>query len=91
MGDFIQILGVIGFLIRALGFLVAGYALGKFTFDSYGKANWQLQIALALGFFGLLIGLTAYTSPASSGMFALGGGAAFLMATMPKKNEDKSE
>ena len=67
---------------------MAGFALGRFTLDAYHKANWQLQIALALGFFGLLIGLTDFASPGSVGSFALGAGVAFLMASMPKKSDD---
>jgi membrane protein DedA with SNARE-associated domain len=83
MYDFLStlndILSMLGFLLRALGFLAVGYGLGRFFQDAYQKAAWQLQIALALGFFGLLIGLTHYSSPGSAGMFALGAGIAFFM------------
>lgn len=84
----LDIFSFLGFLLRALGFLVAGFALGRFTLEAYQKANWQLQIALALGLFGLLIGLTHFSSPGSAGAFALGAGAAILVAAMPKKDED---
>ncbi len=87
MGQFSSFLSVFGFLIRALGFLVLGFALARFTMDAYKKAVWQVQAALALGFFGLLVGLTNYSSAGSMGTFALGAGAAILMAVMPKKEE----
>ena len=49
-----------------------------FTIEAYRKAVWQLQIALALGFFALLVGLTHYASPGAVGAFALGAGVTFL-------------
>jgi hypothetical protein len=91
MGDFMLILGILGNLVRAIGFLVFGFGVARFTLDAYGKANWQLQIALALGFFGLLIGLTNFATPGSSGMYALGAGAALIMTMMPKKTVNEEE
>ena len=91
MGTFTEVLSVIGFVIRALGFAVLGFAVGRFTMDAYKKAVWQVQIALAVGFFGLLVGLTHYSSPGSMGMFALGAGAAILMSFMTKKEADGEE
>ena len=79
MDTFQQVLSTIGFVIRAIGFLVLGFGTARFILDSYSKAVWQVQIALALGFVFLLIGLTAYSSPASMGAFALGAGAALVM------------
>jgi hypothetical protein len=76
---------LLGFLIRFVGFLVAGYAIGRFVFDTYKTSEWQVRIALALGFFGLFVGVTAYASPGSSGAFALGAGIVFLQALMPRK------
>jgi len=81
-----EILGLFGLLLRAVGFGLAGFALGKFVLDAYHKANWQLQIALVLGFFGLLIGLTNFSSPGSAGAFALGAGLAFF--SQKKKPEE---
>lgn len=91
MGDFVTILGILGNLVRALGFLVFGFGIARFTLEAYSKANWQLQIALALGFFGLLVGLTNYSTPGSSGMYALGAGVALVMNMMPKKTEGEEE
>ena len=86
-----EIFSFLGFLLRAFGFLLFGFGGGRFMLDAFQKANWQLQIALALGFFGLLIGLTDFSSPGSAGAFALGAGVAFLMSGMAKKKEDGEE
>jgi hypothetical protein len=83
-----EIFSFLGFLLRALGFLLFGFGAGRFMLDAYPKATWQVQIALVLGFFGLLIGLTDFSSAGSAGAFALGAGAAFLMSGMPKKKDD---
>ncbi len=91
MGTFAEVLSIIGFFIRALGFAVLGFAVGRFTMDAYKKAAWQVQAALAVGFFGLLVGLTKYSSPASMGLFALAAGAAVLNSFMAKKEGDGEE
>jgi len=90
MDQFMEVLSVFGNVIRALAFIVLGFGVGRFTMDAYKKAAWQVQIALVLGFFGLLVGLTNYASPGSMGMFALSSGIALIMAGMAKK-EDKPE
>lgn len=84
----VDVFAFLGFLLRALGFLVAGLALGRFLFDNFKNVAWQVQIALALGFFGLLIGLTDFSTPGSAGAFALGAGGAFFMSMMPQKAEE---
>jgi len=91
MNEFLQITGLLGNLIRAIGFLVFGFGITRFTLDAYKKANWQLQIALALGFFGLLVGLTNYASPGSSGMYALGAGISLISTLTPKQKKDADE
>ena len=83
-----EILGFLGFLVRALGFLLFGYAAAKFAIDSYNKASWQVQVALVIGLFGMTVGLTEFSTPGSAGCFALGAGVALLMAGMPKKKDD---
>lgn len=91
MDTFQQVLATLGFVIRALGFIVLGFGVVRFTLDAYYKAAWQVQVAIAVGFFALLIGLTKYASPGSMGTFALGAGAALLMQFMGKKEESKEE
>ncbi len=78
-----DILSLFGFLLRAVGFGLFGFGIGKFVLNAYRNAAWQLQVALALGLFGLLIGLTDFSSPGSAGAFALGAGIAFFT---PKKD-----
>ncbi len=83
-----EIFSFLGFLLRAFGFLLFGFGAGRFMLDAYPKASWQVQIAFVLGFFGLLIALTDFSSPGSAGAFALGAGIAYLMSGMPKKKDD---
>lgn len=85
----VQILELLGFIARMVGFLVLGFAVGRFVWDAYKSAEWQVKIALSLGFFGLAIALTHFATPGSAGAYALGAGAAFLTAGMPKKEESK--
>lgn len=91
MGVFTDVLSVIGFVIRALGFAVLGFGVGRFIMDAYKNAVWQVQVALAVGFFGLLVGLTHYSSPGSMGMFALGAGVALIMSFSVKKDDDSED
>ena len=81
----VDVLSLLGFIVRALGFALLGFAVGRFTMDAYKNDWWQVQVALAVGFFGLLVGLTHYSSAGSMGMFALGASAAMLMSFSKKK------
>ena len=91
MNQLADILSILGYLIRALGFIVLGFGVGRFAMEAYKKAVWQVQIALVIGFFGLLVGLTNYSSAGSMGTFALGAGAAIILAGMPKKENKEEE
>ena len=86
-----DIFSLIGYLLRIIGFLVVGWALGRFVFEHFNAGSWQLQIAYVLGLFGLLIGLTAFSSAGSAGAFALGVGIAYFMIFTPLKNGPKEE
>ena len=46
MNEFMDVLSILGHIIRALGFIVLGFGVGRFTMDAYKKAVWQVQIAL---------------------------------------------
>ncbi len=84
-----EIFSFLGFLLRAFGFLLLGFASGRFVHESFQKSGWQVQAALVLGFFLLLIGLTRYSTPGSVGAFALGAAIALIMAGgMTKKKDD---
>jgi hypothetical protein len=86
-----DVFGFLGFLLRALGFLVVGLAVGRFVLDNFKNSVWQVQVALSLGFFGLLVGITDFASAGSSGAFALGAGAAYFMNMMPQKTEEAGD
>ena len=83
-----DISGLLGFILRAIGFLVVGFAIGRFVLENFKNSVWQVQVALSLGFFGLLVGITDFASAGSAGAFALGAGAAYFINMMPQKTED---
>ena len=86
-----DVFGFLGFVLRAIGFLVVGLAVGRFVWDNFKNSVWQVQVALSLGFFGLLVGITDFASAGSAGAFALGAGAAYFMNMMPQKTEDAGD
>ena len=86
-----DIFSLLGFLISALGFALFGFGAGRFTFGAFEKAVWQVQIALVLGFFGMLIGIAKFTSPGSTGMFVLGAGIAFFLSNRSEKKEKEEK
>ena len=86
-----EIFSIFGYFISAVGFFVVGFGLGRFFLAAYPKGNWELQIALALGFFGLLIGITVFATPGSAGAFALGAGLAFFVENQKKEEEAKEK
>jgi hypothetical protein len=75
-------------ILGMIGLGVFGFGVARFLLDAYHKANWQLQIAIVLGLFGLLIGLADFSTSGLVGAFALGAGVVFLMSTMAKKDGD---
>lgn len=86
-----SVLTILGYILSAIGLLVAGIALGQFTLAAYEKAGWQVQIALIVGLFGLLVGLADFVSPGSVGAFALGTGIAYFMASAGKKKDQEDK
>lgn len=91
METFQQILSILGHVVRAIGFLILGFGIVRFTMDAYYKAVWQVQIALVAAFFLLLIGLTRFSDAASMGTFAIGAGAALLMQFVSKKEAEEGK
>ncbi len=87
----LDILDLLGALLRLIGFLVFGFGLGWFVLDAYRKDNWQLQVAALLGFVFAAVGLAKYLSAGSLGMFALGAGGAMLMWGMSKDKKKDEE
>jgi len=86
-----DVFSLFGHLFSFLGFLIAGFGISRFILDNYKTSEWQVRIALALGFFGLLIGITDFASPGSSGAFELGLGVALVAALMPRKAVSEEE
>ena len=84
-----EIFALLGYLVRGLGFLVVGFGLARFALDAFQKTAWQVQISLALGFFGLLIALTKFSTAGSAGAFALGAGIAILLSTRAEKSNEE--
>jgi uncharacterized transporter YbjL len=76
--------------------IVLGVAFSFFTIDFFKKGQqvWMVQVALFLGFIGLVIALSTFTSPGTLGAFALGAGGGLLYKlAIPKgdKEEPKEE
>jgi hypothetical protein len=82
-----DILGFLGDVLRWFCFLVAGFALGRFTLEAYGRAAWQVQVALVLGFFLMIVGIVNYAASALAAAFLLGAGIAFLRDFLTKADE----
>jgi hypothetical protein len=78
--DFLDVVALIGWIVRFLGLLVFGVAAGWFTFFAFQQPerNWQLQIAVFLGLFLLIALLARFTSAGALGGFALGVGGGLL-------------
>jgi hypothetical protein len=45
-----DLLDLLGFITRFIGFLVFGFAIGRFVWDNFKTSEWQVKIALILGF-----------------------------------------
>ncbi|MCS7011969.1 MAG: hypothetical protein N2049_00795 [Anaerolineales bacterium] len=83
-----EILDLLAALLRLLGMIVFGWGFGWLTLDLLKKtAVPYVQIALFLGFVGLVVSLTVFISPGALAGFVLGAGAIFLWNSLPKKEE----
>lgn len=87
-----EIIDLLASLIRFLGMGVLGLGLGWLVLDLFKKAaNWQFQIALFLGFVGLIIAMAYYLPWGALGAFAIGAGVAILVWGLPKKKKEEAE
>jgi hypothetical protein len=88
-----EVLNILGFLMRLAGMIVLGVAFSFFTVEIFKKGLqvWMVQVALYLGFIGLVIALSTFTSPGTLGAFGLGAGAALLFKLGFNKGENKEE
>ena len=80
-------LGLLGSLLVLICFVLGGFALGRFTLDSYRAATWQVQIALILGFFLLVASVVRYAQAGAAAGFMLGAALAFLREQMFTEGE----
>ena len=86
-----DILGFLGDVLGWFCFLTAGFALGRFTHAAYGRAGWQVQVALVLGFFLMIVGIVNYASSGLDAAFLLGAGLAFLTDFLAKAEKAPKE
>ncbi len=88
-----QVIYVIGTLLRPIGGLVLGIAIGWITALTFLDADkeWQLKIAIFLGVLGAFVTLHIYSGAGTVALFAIGVGASIialgLRSMQPKKKE----
>lgn len=82
-----DLLDFLGKVLFWFCFLLPGFALGRFTLDAYTKAVWQVQAALVLGFFLLIVGVVNYAPDSLASAFVLGAGLAFLRDFLGKEEK----
>ena len=82
-----DILAIGGGLFRFVGLLAFGLGIGWFTLHIFKEANWQLKIAVYLGFVGLAVGFANFLTGGALGAFAIGAGGALLMWGMQKEKK----
>jgi hypothetical protein len=87
------VVDLLGALLRMIGMALLGLGASWLTLEFFRKAQqeWQLQIALFLGFVGLLIAMAIYLAPAALGGFGIGVGVAMFLWGMPKKQPEVKE
>ena len=83
---------ILASLIRLVGMAALGIGATWLTLEFFrnAKQEWQLQIALFLGFLGIGIAMARFLSPASLGAYGIGVGLAILFWGLPKKNKAKA-
>jgi membrane protein DedA with SNARE-associated domain len=88
-----DLLNILGFAVRVGGMIVLGVAFSFFTVEFFKKGQqvWMVQVAIFLGFIGLVIALSTFTSPGALGAFALGAGGGLLYKLAMPKGEKKDE
>jgi predicted permease len=85
--DWLQItIDILGGLVRTIGLVLLGLGTGWLTLEFFrkGQQAWQVQIAIFLGFIGLVIASTRFLSPFGLGGFGIGAGVAIFLWGMPK-------
>jgi uncharacterized membrane protein YeaQ/YmgE (transglycosylase-associated protein family) len=86
-----QIIYVIGTLLRPIGGLVLGVAVGWIAAKTFSDDDkeWQLKVAIFLGLVGAFVTLHIYSGAGTVALFAIGVGASIialgLRSVQPKK------
>jgi len=87
-----DIINLIAALIRLLGMVVLGVAIGYLALDLLRKAQtWPLQMAFFLGLAGLVIAMVVFLAPGALGGFGLGFGAAIFIWGIPRKKKEEDQ
>ena len=82
-----EILILFSQLFRFLGLAVLGLGFGWLVVDLLKKMEaWQGQVAIFLGFAGLIIALTVFSGWAALGAFAISAGVAILVERLANKH-----
>ena len=94
--DFEIALTILSYISRFIGLTVFGVALGWFTLFAFRALaeNWQLKVAVFLGFLALVAVVVRFETAGSEGGFALGAGIALLIWGLRgsgKKEEEPEE
>ena len=88
-----QLLYIAGTLLRPIGGLVLGVAMGWIASMTFldAEKEWQLKIAIFLGLLGAFVTLNIYSGAGTVALFAIGVGASVialgLRSAQPKKKE----
>jgi hypothetical protein len=88
-----QVLYVVGTLLRPIGGLVLGVAIGWITSLTFMDPDkeWQLKIAVFLGVLGAFVTLNIYSGAGTVALFAFGVGVSIIVlgvrSMQPKKKE----
>lgn len=94
MSGFQEVMAFLGYLLRALGSLVFGVAVGWLTLKAFEWKDgaWQLALAAFLGLLGTFVLLGRWVAGgAALGSFGLGAGAALLIWGLAIKRKEDEE
>ena len=84
-----EIIDLLASILRFLGLAVFGLAFGWLGLDLLKKSGaWQVQIAVFLGFAGILIAITVFSAWGALAALAAGIGVAILLWGLPKKEKE---
>ncbi len=87
-----DIIGLLASALRLLGMGVLGAGIGWLTLDMLHKTQaWQVQIAVILGLFGVVIGLAVFLAAGALGAFGIGIAVAIFLWGIPRKKKEEGD